>query len=398
MKVGLVTEWFERGSSYVSLAYKSTLEMQGHCVHVYARCENQFLGEPLWEGEKVHKGKKSPLPFGKAVDKKDFLEWLRTNELDVVIFNEQIWPLPVYWAQNEGVLTVGYIDYYTKKNIRDFKIYDLLICNSKQHVEAFKWHRNIRYIPWGVDLSLFHPGPDVNRELTFFHSAGWSPYRKGTDLLVKSFLMLESKSKLVIHLQIPVSKFLAKFEIDTSHPRFKDIEFFEGSVAPPGLYHLGDVYVYPSRLDGIGLTQAEALACGLPIISTGVEPMTTFSDHGYSKSCSVARKWYREDQYFWPMAEVDIQSLVADMRYFETNLSQRSAWKAESRNWAMQNLDWKQNSSQLGAILMSLAKTEFSKMEIVEFRIRNFEFLAAWRMLGILWLSGQKIREILKRA
>ena len=55
-----------------------------------------------------------------------------------------------------------------------------------------------------------------------------------------------------------------------------DVEF-EGFVEERLLvaaYQQADLFVFPSLLEGFGLVLVEAMACGLPIVATGVEPMT----------------------------------------------------------------------------------------------------------------------------
>jgi glycosyltransferase involved in cell wall biosynthesis len=63
------------------------------------------------------------------------------------------------------------------------------------------------------------------------------------------------------------------------------IEFIEKTIPAPGLYFRGDVFVYPTRLEGIGLCVPEALACGLPVITTENSPMNKFVKvyNGFSK-------------------------------------------------------------------------------------------------------------------
>ena len=52
---------------------------------------------------------------------------------------------------------------------------------------------------------------------------------------------------------------------------------------------MGDVFVYPSRLEGIGLCVPEALACGLPVITTdcGGVPFTVKENAIVGKQKSV---------------------------------------------------------------------------------------------------------------
>jgi glycosyltransferase-like protein len=58
----------------------------------------------------------------------------------------------------------------------------------------------------------------------------------------------------------------------------KDI-FIPGSVsedAVAGLYNAADVFVFPSVREGWGLVVLEALASGVPVIASGIEPMTEY--------------------------------------------------------------------------------------------------------------------------
>ena len=71
------------------------------------------------------------------------------------------------------------------------------------------------------------------------------------------------------------------------------------TVAAPGLYHLGDIYVYPSILDGLGLTVAEALSCGLPCIVPDNAPMNEFIQSGINgRIADVEYLYARSDGYF----------------------------------------------------------------------------------------------------
>ena len=101
--------------------------------------------------------------------------------------------------------------------------------------------------------------------------------RKGTDLLLQAFAKLTGESRLVVHSQHSLKASLPDLEnliSDLEHSNH--LRIYERTVPAPGMYHLGDVYVYPSRLDGLGLTVAEALACGLPAIVSDNPPMNEF--------------------------------------------------------------------------------------------------------------------------
>ncbi len=60
----------------------------------------------------------------------------------------------------------------------------------------------------------------------------------------------------------------------------KDRIFFPGYIPErelPSLYNLADVFVYPSLYEGFGLPVLEAMACGAPIVASGVSSMPEIS-------------------------------------------------------------------------------------------------------------------------
>ena len=48
------------------------------------------------------------------------------------------------------------------------------------------------------------------------------------------------------------------------------------------LYRNGKIYVAPSRREGLGLPILEAMACGLPVITTNAPPMNEWFPKDYS--------------------------------------------------------------------------------------------------------------------
>ena len=128
------------------------------------------------------------------------------------------------------------------------------------------------------------------------------------------------------------------------------------TVPAPGLYHLGDVYVYPSRLDGIGLTVPEALACGLPVITCDQAPMNEFVNSSNGRLVPVQRLYPRRDGYFWEQCEIDEGMLCREMQYFVDDTTRVIEMKRSARSYAEEKLNWKHNSAGLAEILGSAAK------------------------------------------
>jgi glycosyltransferase involved in cell wall biosynthesis len=352
MRIGIVTAWFERGAAYVSRQYCQKLAEQ-HKVFIYARAGEEYaIGSPTWDDSRVTWGKKRPLVMATAIDLQDFRRWLTRNRIELVIFNEQLWWPPVVFCNELGIITGAYVDYYTEETIPLFACYDFLCCNTRRHYSAFEWHPQSVFIPWGTDIELFKPREmdgATPRSLTFFHSAGMSPRRKGTDLLLEAAAGLEGQARLVIHSQVPLSKALPdSVELACSLKSTGTLELVEETVTAPGLYRLGDVYVYPSRLEGIGLTIAEALACGLPVITTDQPPMNEFVVHGESgRLVSVEKLVSRADGFYWPQAIADVSGLRNAMEFYVDQASLLAQHRIAARQHAEDRLDWRRNGNYL---------------------------------------------------
>ncbi len=377
MNVGIVTTWFERGAAYVSRQFKATLE-QKYNVYIYARGgERHIVPGPEWEGARVTKGKEPTLMNETSIDHSDFCRWIAENMIEIVLFNEQRWWLPVLWCRHLGLKVGAYVDYYTENTVKLFDIYDFLICNTRRHFEVFNWHPQCYYIPWGTDLELFKPAEnysETRRELTFFHSAGMSPGRKGTDLLLEAFSRLSGPSRLVIHTQVELEAELpVQVPIIMKLQQKNRLDIIVRTVPAPGLYHLGDVYVYPSRLDGIGLSLVEAAACGLPLIATDSPPMNEFVSAENGQLVMVDSFVPRYDGYYWPQAIVSIQSLCDAMHSYVSNSKRLVDLKAAARHSAEKHFNWNVNSAETCRIIDETKIRQGGQMRQSEILVEEFE-------------------------
>ncbi len=348
--IGIVTTWFERGAAYVSRAYKAVLEAK-FPVFIYARGgERDASNDPAWNGPEVHR---APHRNDFRMDRGDFESWLLRHQISAVLFNEQQWWPPVLWAKEMGLQTIAYVDYYTKETVPWFDLFDSLWCNTRRHYAAFEWHPGAVYIPWGTDTETFAPREETPccPPLVFFHSAGMGGHnlRKGTDLAVRAFVRVAGDARLVIHSQVPLTAYSAVANLIAADPR---IEFLQASVPPPGMYHRGHVYVYPARLDGLGLTVPEAISCGLPVIATQCAPFTDFVHEGSTGwLVPVESQRDREDGYYWPETECSLDHLASRMQDCVDHLDSVQAWRLAARQYAVSSLDWRENSRHLCQIV-----------------------------------------------
>jgi len=404
MNIGIVTTWFERGAAYVSRQYCLALE-RDHNVFIYARGDKFGVSNSEWDKENVTWGKKSILPVSGAMNLTEFKKWLKDKSIDIVFFNEQRWWEPILLCKKLGIKTGAYIDYYTEETIPLFAIYDFLICNTKRHFSVFEWHPQVYYVPWGTDIDLYQPKTYnlvTKGQVTFFHSCGFSPDRKGTDLVIKAFSKLNSKSKLLIHSQVDIRRKFPDIKILIDNLEQKGIlEIITETIPAPGIYSLGDVYVYPSRLDGLGLTTAEALASGLPIIVSDNGPMNEFVSSESGMKVRIEKLYTRWDSYYWPKCDVDVDELMRVMQFYNDHCNDFEKLKFGARNYAVKNLDWKKNSASIPSIFCQSEYIKpdkiYSYIELAK-SIDNKNLIFGWRyerIYSIMSFLSSKSRRLL---
>lgn len=367
MNIGFVSTWMERGAAYVTKAYVESLKKTNN-VFVYARGGESFAKDDSnWDLPYVTWGYRLS---GVEIEFKHMKKWIEENKLDIIFFNEQKTVDILYHIKKEfpNVILGAYIDYYKENTVKEFELYDFLICNTKRHYSVFENHPQVYYVPWGTDTSVFKPQkkPMNNDKITFFHSVGMSK-RKGTDTLLKVFTNndIYKKSNLIVHSQLDFEK---EFNFTKNDLEKFNIEVIEKTVTAPGLYHLGDVYVYPTTLDGLGLTLYEALSCGLPVITTDNGPMNEVINSNNGYLVNVEKYYSRADGYYWPLSIVNEQSLLAALEYYVDNADSIETFSTIASEDAQKRWDWKDRTEQINSIFQNakLIVTEINEEEFVK--------------------------------
>lgn len=358
MRIGIVTAWGDCGAGYVSRAYADTLAVSTE-VFILAR-GGGGQDDPFWSAPNVEWA----LPHSALTGLHGFniTRWIRRHRLDAVIFNEQRQWGAVIAARDTGILVGAYVDYYRADTVGLFRLYDFLVCNTKRHQSVFLWHPQCLYVPWGTDCRTFrHQLSDPLRPVTFFHSGGWGGPndRKGTGLVLRAFARVSGDARLVLHLQLPLERMPSSEWAPIVAADERIIVRIE-TAKPPCLYHLGDVYVYPCKLDGIGLSVPEALACGLPVIAPAWAPWNEFVTTATGTLLDVVTETSRQDGYYWPEIQLSGEAVTAAMqRYVDDPVLLRTQAKA-ARQHAESSLDWSRNSESLAADIARCRRLECS--------------------------------------
>lgn len=362
MNVGIVTTWFERGAGVVSKQFADIIG-QRHPVFVYARGGESFAkDDPRWNLPYVYWSRPYK-EYRSYVAKKEFCTWLRRHAIDAVVFNEQTFFEPMLWCKEMGVRTIAYIDYYTEEMLPLFHVYDALICNTRRHCSAFEGFPTVQYIPWGTHTALYKPASDDGRlveegVVTFFNSAGVSPERKGTDTFIKALDRCADVANVkgIVHTQISLDKKMPTLGATIARlQREGRLEVVEKTVPAPGLYCRADVYVYPSVLDGIGLTVPEAISSGLACLASDNPPMNEFVQPDFGRLIAIDRLYARSDGYYWPQCRCVVDSLAQHIRDLAGDPALVVRMKRQARAYALRHLSFEDNAQRIFDVLEGLA-------------------------------------------
>ena len=172
--------------------------------------------------------------------------------------------------------------------------------------------KKVALAPYGVDLDFWRPPRIQHREgpLRFIY-AGQMSVRKGVPLLLAAWRranLNDAELQLVGSWQLAESK---KNQLPTGVT-------FVGSVSRESLwkrFNDADVFVFPTFFEGRALVLGEALACGLPVITTEASGVTDLVE----ESCGRIVPLGNED------------ALVESLRWFAEHEEQLPAMRRAAR-------------------------------------------------------------------
>lgn len=193
---------------------------------------------------------------------------------------------------------------------------DAVIVPSSQNYDALKDSgvtNTIYVVPHGVDADGFNPKNepfpllDVQGEDRFnFLSIFQWQHRKSPDVLLKAFweeFSAEDNVSLIIKSywgndfakreQRILRSHIAQYKMQLGVGSDTAPLFFSGSPFDDehlkGLYTLSDIFVLPSRGEGVGMPYMEAMASGIPVIATAWGGQTDFvsGKNGYLLDCKM---------------------------------------------------------------------------------------------------------------
>lgn len=206
------------------------------------------------------------------------------------------------WLPTGGLPSSRYVRPSQKK--REMELADLVLAPSTFVIETIKQfnpYKQSALAMYGVDLEFWKPSEDsrTERPLVFLY-AGQISIRKGTPVLLEAWQKAGIKDAQ-LHL---VGQWALAPQLKAALP--PGVRVVE-PCAPGELrrhYQAADVFVFPSFFEGFGLVILEALACGLPVITTeataGVDILDEQTGHvvtaGRVEELVEALRWYQANR------------------------------------------------------------------------------------------------------
>lgn len=218
--------------------------------------------------------------------------------------------------------------------------------------------------PWGTDIEHFMPKKEErgkkkaasskkklsvsskqSKEITLFCSRTWESIY-GVDLLAKAFVKAASVNSDVNLILLGGGSQGAKIRQILMNGAVMDRVHFGGQVGQrdlPRWYHMADIYISPSHVDGTSVTLLEALASGLPCLVSDIPGN---------------KDWIEEDVNGWTFRDGDVDDLAE--KILSAIKSRRSFKKIgeAARKTAEEKADWSKNFGKLLEAYNVIARSE----------------------------------------
>ena len=154
---------------------------------------------------------------------------------------------------------------------------DVIIRVNRSEIPLLvQYNKDVRYVPNGftetytpLNQLLCRDGLNLNQDQKFIFTYGSMDERKGFQTLIKAMHHLrEYNIKCYISGRGPYKPYLQKF-IDqyNLHNKVKLLNFMS-DIAVCNWINASDLFVFPSLKESFGITQVNAMACGVPVIAS----------------------------------------------------------------------------------------------------------------------------------
>jgi glycosyltransferase involved in cell wall biosynthesis len=300
-----------------------------------------------------------------------------------------IWGQAPYFIKNSGIYKIGHCEF----EATDAPEIWIRYCNMMDELWVpTEWDRKkfvkagvnvpIYVIHQGINPDYFHPDyapmvTDAKETFKFLVNAAWYPRKNLHNLIVAfqgEFKRGEDVCLIVKTMNLGLNKGIQeeikdiKSDENSANTYIKEEELPDFKL--PCLYTMSDCFVLPSRGEGWGLPLFEALACGVPVITTGYgAPFETLKDEkgqplpgvhftDYTESISTDPYVYMEGKKW---AEPNMVQFAKQMRYVFEHRSEEKKKALETSKIIRQKFSWQNVTAKMVDRLEDIYKNKLIK-------------------------------------
>lgn len=366
MRVGIVSYWFNRGQATVSRHLRDIIDNGGHETFVFARPtkssfafhQNDFEPNDVWNQESVTFGEAhEPFPG-------EYLAWVKANELDLVFFDQNYEFDEIKSIRNLGVKTIGRFvwESFASEHVEG-ALGAFSTIYSLTSAEQERYHQmgiDSPYISWGCHPELLAGCEGYHHEGPLIFVGGWMSARKPLGSVLEAYRLAEgSNTPLVVKSQRPlrqsdllIPESMEQVRAARRLPHAKlphryvqetyGVQLIDDDVAVDDYLRLlsgARALICPSRWEGLGLHFFEAMALGIPVISSDMEPIRDFVSDGVS-GILVHGKLIGHRKNGIPAYEPSTDQLAKAIKSFESSefakqMASNMRDAADKRPWSL---------------------------------------------------------------
>jgi len=291
MKIVISSPWGFQGLTVLALQLKAELEHQDHEVVLHA-WRNRY--RPIGHAADAHVVR---APFQKAA-----------AGCRVAIFPEIVEPKQWQWCRRNGIRVVWVPMWEYVKDVPSGA--DVIAAPTRCSARLLErlGAKNVRCCPWSLRQAQGRPSGDRRGEPVLLHSArGISGDIRNTDAVLEAFARYRAEggtARLMVKSLVPLERFCKRPVPDGVECIGRPLTSDEHAA----LYRQADLMVHPTRREGIGLVILEAIAAGIPVITTDAPPMNEWvldGVNGRTVPCRPGRRKHHIHEQ-----EVDVTALV----------------------------------------------------------------------------------------
>lgn len=196
----------------------------------------------------------------------------------------------------------------------------------------------VEHCPWPIDTTQFEfKQRETCNRFVYAHGNGGPHDRKGGTIVADA-------ARLVPHIPITVYSqvqdgFHSGLNRDVDWPN--SIDFRGSSKCPADIYSDGDVFLMPSRFDGLGLQLYESQAAGMPLVCTDGPPMNE-ANPWVRLPCTPSRVDLAYRYASWDVTPETLASTMESLVGRDIREESIAAY-----HWVVQNRDWIRRSKQI---------------------------------------------------